>query len=137
MANHGKDAGFLLDDSGGSLASLTANLTSISFPLAKDAAETSVMGLNSKTYIPGMRDATFSIEGIWGSTADELLWNAVASTVTLTFNYGPASTSTGASNPKYSGECICTAYEPPADIGSAVTFSASFQVTGDVTRGVF
>lgn len=134
---HGKDSGFLLDDTGGTLRSLTTVLTSVGFSKDLDTAETFTLGNDDKTYLKGMRGLQISLEGLYTSTADAILDGAFTSTAAGTFNWGPASTSTGASNPKYSGEVLCTAYELSSDPGSAVTFSATLLATGAITKGTF
>ena len=54
---------------------------------------------------------------------------------TVSFEYGPeGSTSTRV---KYSGECILTSYETSAGVGDVVSFTASFQISGAVTRGTW
>lgn len=130
---HGKGSAFLLDDSTPTLQDISNKLTSVDFPRTTDTAETSTLGNESKTYIVGLSDSTITIEGLWDTTIDAHL-DGIRGNI-QTFEYGPEGSTTG--DIKYSGECIMTEYNPPASIDSAVTFSASFQVTGDVTRGTF
>jgi len=48
------------------------------------------------------------------------------------FEFYPIGTTGG--NPKALGECIMTSYDRTPDVGGAVSFTASFQVSGDVTE---
>jgi hypothetical protein len=53
----------------------------------------------------------------------------------LSFEYGPEGSASG--RIKYTGECICTSYEPGSPVGDVVTYSAEYQITGPVTRGTY
>ena len=124
--SHGKDSTFTIDNSGGTPVDITAYIISVDFPISADTAEVSTMGDSSKEYIAGLKDATISIEGKWDSTVDNTLYGIMG--LTGTFSYVPYS------GVNYSGECIMTSYNVNADIGDAVSFSAEFQVTGNVSR---
>lgn len=130
---HGKNTVFKIDDSGGTLRDISAYCNSVSFPRSADTAETSTFSVSSKTFVAGLKGATISVEGKWDSTVDGYLDGIVG--VEGTFEYGPQGSTAG--NIKYTGECICTGYEPSGDIGDAGKFTASFQVTGDVERTTF
>ena len=130
---HGKTAEFQIDNSGGSLTDISAYCDNVDFPLTADTAEVTTFGDASKEYIGGLKDATISISGSWDATADGVLAGIVG--LAGSFQYGPAGTTGG--NIKYTGECICTSYNVTAPVGDKVSFSAEFQVTGDVTRGTY
>jgi hypothetical protein len=130
---HGKTAEFQIDNSGGSLTDISAYCDNVDFPLTADTAEVTTFGDASKEYIGGLKDATISISGSWDATADGVLAGIIG--LTGSFQYGPAGTTGG--NIKYTGECICTSYNVTAPVGDKVSFSAEFQVTGDVTRGTY
>ena len=49
---------------------ITGYLNKIEAPYTADTAETSVFGLDNKTYLPGMKDATLSAEGLFDGDAD-------------------------------------------------------------------
>lgn len=131
--NHGKQAVFKVDDSGGVLRDISTYINSVDMPKSADTAETSTFGSASKSYVPGLKDAQINIEGLWDPTVDGYLDGIVGKAAS--FEYGPAGSAGGSI--KYSGECICTSYNPPTNLSDAAKFSASFQVTGDVTRGTF
>jgi len=130
---HGKTAEFQIDNSGGSLTDISAYCDNVDFPLTADTAEVTTFGDASKEYIGGLKDATISISGSWDATADGVLAGIIG--LTGSFQYGPAGTTGG--NIKYTGEAICTSYNVTAPVGDKVSFSAEFQVTGDVTRGTY
>ena len=135
MAVHGKDLNFTLDNSGGTPVDLSAYVMGSGVDFGRDieALLTTTAGDNSNTYIPGLKDATFSVEFDYNDTLVDHL-DGVYGTASLSFVYGPAG-STGGYN-KYSGECMMTSVPITSPIGLN-TVSADFQVTGDVTAGTY
>ena len=132
---HGKAAVFKIDDSGGTLRTISDALNSISFPREAEVLETTSFGSSDRTYIVGFKNGTISIEGSFDATYDGYLAGALGQDATLSFEYGPeGSTSTYT---KYTGECIMTSYESTAGVGDVVSFSAEFQISGAVTRGAY
>lgn len=129
---HGKDSVFKLDNSSGTLTDISTYVNSVDFPETADVAETTTLGDGSKSYIVGLKDATLSISGLWDSTLDGILGAVVGQSATLSFEYSPEGTGSGAV--KYTGECILTSYSQSSPVGDVVGFSADMQVSGDVTR---
>lgn len=130
---HGKNSVFKLDNSGGALTDISTYVNSVDFPETADVAETSTLGSSAKSYIVGLKDATLSIAGLWDSTVDGILGAVVGQSATLSFEYSPEGTGSGAI--KYTGECILTSYSQNSPVGDVVSYSADFQVSGAVTRG--
>ena len=130
---HGKNSVFKLDNSGGALTDISTYVNSVDFPETADVAETSTLGSSAKSYIVGLKDATLSIAGLWDSTVDGILGAVVGQAATLSFEYSPEGTGSGAI--KYTGECILTSYSQNSPVGDVVSYSADFQVSGAVTRG--
>jgi hypothetical protein len=125
---HGKDTTFSIDNSAGAPTDISQYCDNVDFPgLSADTAETSGFGADSKSYVAGLKGGTISISGAWDAVPDAVLYGIVGKTGT--FSYVP-----GGSTVTYSGECICTSYQVSSPIGGAVTFSASFIITGDVGR---
>lgn len=136
---HGKDAVFKLDDSGGTLRTLTSFIENVSgLPGARDFAEVTAMGDSGTKSIPGLQDVKFTIKGHYDSTATTGSYTVLNSlrtaTATASFEYSPEGTTGG--NPKLSGECWMTEFEVEASVNDKVSFTASFQVDGTVTAGV-
>jgi hypothetical protein len=131
---HGKDAALTVNS-----VVLTTYLTGFDFDQMVDMAETSTMGLEAKTYISGLSDATFSIAGRYDSTAvtgpDVALSALVGSDTSTTFEAGPEGSTTG--KVKYSGSCFLTSYRISADVGDVVAFTAEFQCTGAITKAAY
>jgi len=127
---HGSKAVFKVQNSSGTLTDISQYLTSISFSQEAETSETTTLGSTAKSYIPGLLDATLSIEGVYDPTVDSTLGGIFG--MTRTFEYYPQGTTTG--NPKFTGTCILTSYNPETAVDEAGTFSAEFQVSGAVTR---
>jgi hypothetical protein len=131
---HGKDAYLSIDGD-----NLTTYLNSIDLTNSVDMAETSTMGLEAKTYISGLSDATLSFEGLFDDTATTgphaVLNPLVGGETAVAFEYGPQGN--GAGEQKISGVGFLSSYQVSASIGDAVAFSAEFQITGALTYGTF
>ena len=128
----GKGAQFTIEDAAATQAvrDISNVLNQIDFPRTVDTGETTSFGASQKSYIPALSDATISISGSWDPTVDGYLGTGVEP-ASRGFVYAPVNLS---GNPKYSGECIMTAYSGAVPVGDTITFSASFQVTGAITR---
>ena len=135
MAVHGKDLNFTLDNSGGTPVDLSAYVMGSGVDFGRDieALLTTTAGDNSNTYIPGLKDATFSVEFDYNDTLVDHL-DGVYGSASLSFVYGPSGSTSGYN--KYSGECMMTSVPITSPIGLN-TVSADFQVTGDVTAGTY
>jgi hypothetical protein len=124
-----------VDNSGGTLTDISAYCDNVDFPQVVETAETTTFGDASKDYIVGLRDATISIGGKWDAVLDAVLAPILGQAASVSFQYGPAGSTV--SNVRYTGECFCTSYQVAGAVGDVVTFSAEFQVTGNVTRGTY
>jgi hypothetical protein len=126
---HGKSAVFKIND-GSTLRDISNVVNSSSLSRSAETAEVTALGNNSKAYIPGLKDATISIEGMADVTVSGYL-DGILGTST-TWEFYPAGTAAG--QVKYSGSGILTSLETSAEVGGAVSVSGEVQVTGDVTR---
>ena len=133
MAVHGKNLNFELDNSGGSVVDLSPYVMGSGVDFGRDieALLTTTAGDNSNTYIPGLKNATFSVEFDFDNTLVDHL-DGVYGNASLSFVYGPSGATSGYN--KYTGECMMTSVPISSPIGLN-TVSAEFQVTGDVAAG--
>jgi len=127
---HGKNAAFKIDDSGGTLRDISDVLTDVSISRTADVAEVSAFSNSSKAFVAGLKDATLTISGSFDATVDGYLSGILGAEGS--FEFYPIGTTGG--NPKVTGEAIMTSYDRTPDIGGAVTFTASFQVSGNTTE---
>ena len=128
---HGKSAAFKIDDSGGTLRDISNVLTDVAVSRTDDVAEVSAFSNSSKAFVAGLKDASITISGSFDATVDGYLKAILG--VEGDFEFYPIGTTGG--NPKASGKAIMTSYDRTPDVGGAVSFSAAFQVSGDVTEG--
>lgn len=132
---HGKNTVFKVDNSGGTLTDISSYLNSVTLPRSIETGETTSFGNSAKTYIVGLSDSTLSVDGTWDATVDAHLAGVLGQDASLTFEYGPEGSGSGAI--KYTGECYLTSFETSSPVADVVKFSAEFQVTGTVTRTTF
>lgn len=134
---HGKGAVIKLDDSTGTLRDLSAYASEVSLPRSIETGETTTFGAtgDAKTYVTGLNDSTMAIKLMWDATVDGYLAPAIGADATLSFEYGPAGSASGAV--KFSGEGIMTSYQTSSPVGDVVSLSVDLQITGPVTRGTW
>ena len=128
-AIHGKSAYFKLGEN-----DLSSFLNSANFDRSTDTAEVSTFGDDSKKKLKGLRDANFSLEGIWDATLIGYLNAAYASDAVVAFEYGPAGNGNGAV--KYSGNVHLVSIGESTNLGAGST-SVTLEVDGDVGVGTF
>ncbi len=141
MTIHGKDSYFSLEDSGAAtLRNLSPYINTLTWSRSQDNHDTSCYGNEGRTFVSGLTNGTISLGGFWDKTA--LVGSATVldglidlDTLTLGFEYGPEGNT--ATQVKYSGECILTSFEYSAPVGDLVSFTASLQISGVVTKGTF
>lgn len=125
---HGKGTTISLDNSAGSPVDITTYCDSIpDFTTAADMSEVSVFTGDDKTYVAGQLGSKFSLSGPWDSVIDAHMYG-------IRGKAGTVSTVPGGGAVTYSGEAYCDSYSWSANKGDAITWSASFTVTGAVGR---
>lgn len=129
--SHGKSAIFQIDNASASLTDISTYLSSITFTPTSDSAETSTMGATSKTYIPGLKDCTISLSGLYDPVVALIFSNSLGNATTKSFQYDPQGSTGGLD--RWTGECFCTSFGVDTNISGAATWSAELQVTGNVT----
>lgn len=137
---HGKNAVFSLDDSGGTLRTLTSYVDNVSgLPGGRNLSEVTAFGDSGTKSIPGLQDVEFSISGSFDSTAstgpNAVLNSLRTASATATFEYGPEGSTAGKT--KFTGECWLTSYEVEASVDNKVSYKAEFKVDGTVTSTTY
>lgn len=137
---HGKNAYIQIDNSSGTLTSITSISNEISYSQSIETAETTVFGNAAKTYITGLNDATISVSGLFDSTSATVIEGTIDALIagtnaSATLVFGPEGNGTG--KKKYTQETIVTSYEISAPVGDVVSLSVEFQRTGSTTIGTF
>lgn len=139
---HGKNSVFKLDNSSGSITDISAYLDSVDgLPGDVETADTTTFGASAKTSIPGLKSAVkIGLSGKHDTTVDAIIGahvnaggSAISGTASVSFEWHPQGTA--ATTPKYTGECWVTSYSVDSKPDGVVTWKASLEVTGGVTRG--
>lgn len=128
---HGKGGVFKLDNASAALTAYTAYIDTITFTPKGDVAETSVLGLTSKTYVSGLKDCTITIAGPYDPVITAALNSALATATLKNFEFDPQGSAAGTD--KWTGLCICTDISVSTSLSGAVKYSATLQVSGNVT----
>ena len=119
---------------------LSDHLVSASLPLEQDSPEATAMGVGSREYLVGLKDATLDLEfrqNFAAAEVDATLWAIYDGDAAVTFVVKPTAGTVSATNPSYSGSVILTQYDPfGASVGDTANTSPTFQVTGVITRNV-
>ena len=137
---HSKVSVFLLDDVNAAQRDLSAYLTEISgLPGGRELLQQTGVGAGGRERDAGLENGMFRISGFFDDTAtlgpDAVLGPLVAHTAAVDFEYGPKGST--ATYVKYYGTCWCRRYALGSSVGGYVTFTAEFEVQGQVTRGTF
>lgn len=96
--------------------------------------DTTTMGNRSRRGIASFIENGYDIEGIYDKTVDAFFMGILGGTAAAGV-YGPHGSASGEA--KHSSNMFCTAYQPPSNVDEAVSFTATLEVNGDVTRTTF
>lgn len=125
------------DNAAGSPVDVSTFINSFSgLDLLRDMLDSTNFGSVSKTSTPGLRGGgDISISGDWGTTLHTQLIaiDALTTNASQTLRYSPAGTGSGA--PFLSVETLLSSYTINSAVADKVTFSATLQMTGNVTTG--
>lgn len=141
MALHGHLSYFALEDSAGTtLRNLSPFITAVTFEQDNDQHDITTFGAEGHMFQVGLTNGKITLAGFWDKTAlvgtDTVLQSLVGYDVnTMTFNYGPEGNTTG--KMKKSGECVLVNYTESDPVADMVTFTATLQISGSVSIGVF
>jgi hypothetical protein len=131
----GKNASFQITDSGASNRDISAYVKDVKHNFDVGMADTTTLGASAKTFIPTLKDGKLTLSGLWDPTLDGYLAPLVGFATASTFIFGPAGTTSG--YVKYTGSAFVMSYEVSAPVGDVVTWSATIQCTGAVSRTTF
>ena len=134
MAIPGTNSDFHLDNASASLTEISAKLRSLTMSRSGDTVNIETLGDTNKEYQATLRDATFSLEGVWDATIDAILESALGTQTLKNWKYNP--NGGGAGEVSYIGTCICTSYELNPAVDNVLMFSVTLQNSGAVTRSI-
>lgn len=136
----GASSWFALDNAAGSLTVIQPYLDDTTVPQTAETLEVTAFGTTAKAFITGLTDGdTIAISGPYDATIHTQLTGLkaaqAAGTTSHSFMWGPGGSV--AAQAKVNGECLLASYELSSGVAGRVEWSASLQVTGAVTNGVF
>jgi hypothetical protein len=132
--SHGSSAALYVNDIGGTERNISTYLSSTGLNRQRDTAETSALSSTAKSYIPGLIDGTFPLEGHYDPTVDGYLAGLFGQTTTpAAFKYFPAGSASGAIY--YQGSAWLTSYELSSSVDDRNAITGELQVTAGITRG--
>ena len=118
-------------------AVLSTSIAAVTLDITTDEIEVTSFGDSYRKRIGGLKDASVSLDfhqDFGAGAVDALLFPLMGGTVAITI--APTSGTITASNPLYSFDALVTQYQPfSGSIGDLATFSVTWPVSGEVTRG--
>lgn len=132
---HGRGTIFKITDAGSVLRDISDALREVSFPVTLDTPDTTAFGSTVKTYVVGIKDAKFTIAGMFDATYDGYLQGIFGFATARAFEYGPEGSTAGMV--KYTGAAFLVNYNIRGSVSDMVSASVDFQVSGEITRTTF
>jgi len=109
---------------------------SVNFPRSAEEVDVTAFGNNgNKTFLPGLKDATFTATGWYDATIGAHLDAIYDNQDVVNFEHGPIDGESG--SPKYTGTMFVTNWEISDDVGEGIPFTATFRITDAVTLGSY
>lgn len=127
---NGKNAKFTINS-----VDLSTFMTAVKPDRTSDAVDVTTLGASSKSYLPGIKDAKISIEGIYddGEAGPGATLRPMVGGAAQTFEYDPEGDTTG--KPMVTGNVLVTGYHESVPVAGMITWSADLQCSGDLTDG--
>lgn len=132
---HGKSAYFSVTDASGTAFALSSGLNDMGLDRVLDTAEVTTFGENDRTYLVGLRGATFNFSGNFNSTQATRLDGMLGHSTAATCVYGPGGNTTGFHSYEFSANLTSLSVGSP--VGDKVSMSGALQITGAVTSTNF
>ena len=127
---HGKTTAVLVDE-----FDMSGYFNNVDFSMSLDTAETTAFAASAKAYIPGLKDATLSVSGMFSQDAtvgsDVVLAAALGSTTTPVVTVVQGTGTIG--NRCVLGRAHETSYATSNPVGDVVSISADFNASTDGT----
>lgn len=134
MATHGRNTNLVI-----ATHDISPYVTSTSVERSNDTHDTTTYGQTGHTFISGLTNGKITINGLWDKTASvgsyTVLKALLGGGLSGAFIYGPEGSTTG--NVKISGTGVLEQYTESDPVADLVTFTATLQITGAVTDGVY
>lgn len=130
---HGKSATIFFATAGSTTGAvrLSSGMNDASLDRSVDTAETTVFGANDKSYLAGLRSASFGLKGNFSSTHAKRFEAMLGNSTGGYLIYAPESTTAG--RRKYKGAVIIDSYKVASPVGDKLGLEVNLMWTGAVT----
>ena len=133
----GRDSRFRIADTGGVVRDLSAYITEVrGLPGGRALNDVTALGDSGARFKPGTEQAAFILRGLFDDTpdvgADAVLGALRYHNSATRFEYAPSGFAAG--KVSYTGECWVKSYELLSHAGEPVSWQATLQVEGVVSR---
>jgi len=110
----------------------------ITVSLSAPPVDVRAMGTAGREVVQGLREDEFSLTAysdFAANSIDQIMWPLFSAGTPFLVEAWAAGTTSSATNPKYSGSCILTEYQPIAgEVGDAAMTPLTMPVNGFVSR---
>lgn len=114
------------------------HVTEVEVNMSADDVDVTAMGAGGHQRLAGIRDDSFKLtvlSDFSASSIDQTIWPLFNGSSLFLVEVWANGTTSSATNPKYSGTCILTEYDPIAGkIGDAATTPLTLPVNGVISR---
>ena len=133
----GRGSRFRIADTGGALRDLSAHITEVrGLPGDRALNDVTALGDSGARFKPGSEQVAFNLRGIFDDTPDEgadaVLGALRYHNSATQFEYAPSGFAAG--KVSYTGDCWVKSYELLSRAGEPVSWQATLQVEGAVSR---
>ena len=115
---------------GGTTYNLSSGGVDSNMARGAETHDVTTYGDNDRNFIPGLKNGSFTIQGLFATTYEDGINGCVGSTGT-TISYGPHGNTAG--NVKYTASIIVTSFDVSAPVGDVAKFSLQATRTGALT----
>jgi len=113
-------------------------LNSASLSVDNNLAEVTAFADDGSEFVEGLPNSTIDVAGSFDGAAsqgDATIFSQIGSGEAA-YVMQPTGTAAGANDPNYTGNAVVSSYSITADVGGAVSYTATFQTNGKPTRAV-
>lgn len=133
----GRGSRFRIADTGGAMRDLSAYITEVrGLPGDRALNDVTALGDSGARFKPGGESVSFTLRGLFddtpGVSADAVLGALRYHTAPVQFEYAPSGFAAG--KVSYTGDCWVKSYELLSRAGEPVSWQATLQVEGAVSR---
>lgn len=136
IANNSTVTYFAITSSGGANlgTDLSQYVTAVTPNYGAEQVDVTTFGNSSRQRIAGFLAFEYALEGVWDTALDAIMFPLLGGTA-APIRYGPAGTASAKA--RHDSTAVLTAFNPPANVNDAVRWTASYLVSGPVTRTTF